>query len=48
MTAAEEGGPWKGRGGDSVAAALGVLLSGEHRSQLLTQELRPPSGNLVL
>lgn len=48
MTAAEEGEPWKGRGGDSGAAVLGVLLSGEHRSQLLTQELLPPSGNLIL
>lgn len=47
MTAAE-GEPWKGRGGHSGAAVLGVLLSGEHCSQLLIQELPPPTGNLVL
>lgn len=47
VAAAEEGDPWKVLGPCSVAAAVGVPVSGEHRSQLLTQELLPPSANRV-
>lgn len=45
---AEEEDSLKVLGGYLIAVFVGVLFSDEHHSQLLTQYLLPPIGNLVL